>query len=514
MRVALVSPDKHLGGMVSSGLGWTDSKDEKAIGGLAREFHHRIWKHYRQPDAWIRGNRASYAEHVHAQPGKTIDDKQEVMWTFEPHIAEKVFEEWLAETDVEVHRDEWLDRDHGVGTADQRIHTIRMLSGATYVANVFIDGTYEGDLMAAAGVTYRVGRDSAQEFNEPINGIYFTAPDETYSTSRIYVGVSPYRIPNDPASGFLVGVEGEMSPDERKGDGDTRLQSFNYRLCLTTAPENRVPIKRPANYDEANYELLLRLYENGHPSAFSAQEMPNRKTDSNNSGPVSLDYVGGNFSIAEGWNYSEAGYEQRRQIVRAHVDYVQGVLWTAMNHPRIAEKDRRNWSRYGLAKDEFTDNGHWPHQLYVREARRMCGVSVMTQHHVDRRAGYEVADSIGLGSYSLDSHKVRRVVIDGQIHAEGGFYFFRDGAYPISYGSIVPKRDEVQNLLVPVTLSATHVAFGSIRMEPTYMILGQSAGTAAVLATKAQCAVQDVPYAQLSAQLLADAQVLAPASRG
>jgi hypothetical protein len=292
-----------------------------------------------------------------------------------------------------------------------------------------------------------------------------------------------------------------------------RLQSFNYRLCLTTVPENHVPIERPANYDEADYELLLRAYENGHPSVFSIDEMPNGKTDSNSGGGMSFDFVGGNFSIAGGWNYSEAGYEQRRQILRAHVGYMQGVLWTIMNHPRISETDRQKWLRYGLAKDEFTDNGHWPYQLYVREARRMCGVSVMTQHHVDRRDGYEVTDSIGLGSYSIDSHTIRRVVIDGNIHGEGGFYFYRDQPYPISYGSIVPGHKDVQNLLVPVTLSATHVAFGSIRMEPTYMILGQSAGTAAALAAQTQCAVQDISYAQLSSQLRADAQVLAPVSR-
>ena len=517
MKTALVSPDAYLGGMTSSGLGWTDSKDGKAIGGLAREFYHRIWQHYRNPAAWTRTDRAEYGKRVIAQPGTTVDDREQVMWTFEPRVAEAVLHRWIASTTVSVYRDEWLNREHGVTVADGRITQIRTLSGRTYAAKAFIDATYEGDLMAAAGVTYRIGRDPAAEHDEPLNGIRFEKPDAKYYKDKAYDGISPYVVAGDPTSGFIAGVEGEMPSDEQEGEGDTRLQSFNFRLCLTAEPEIRVPIERPPSYDEKDYELLLRLYEAGHPSGFSTQEMPNGKTDSNDFGVMSLDYVGGNFSIAEGWSYSEASYDERRRIVQAHRDYQQGLLWTIMNHPRVSEKDREKWSRYGLAKDEFVDNGHWPRQLYVREARRMIGTHTITQHHVQKKAGYQVHDSIGQGSYSLDSHVVRRLVIDGQIRNEGGFYVYWDRPYPISYGSIVPRREEVQNLLVPVTLSATHAAFGSIRMEPTYMILGQSAATAAALAVQKGVAVQDVPYDDLRRRLLADGQVLgtsAPAAEG
>lgn len=508
LSVALVSPDTHLGGLTSSGLGWTDSKNGDAIGGLAREFYHRIWKYYTNPAAWTRVTREEYARRVFAQPGTTVDDQRQVMWTFEPHVAERVFDQWLAETNVDVHRDEWLDRASGVDVADQRIQRIRTLSGRTYEARVFIDATYEGDLMAAAGVTYRVGRDSAAEFGESLNGIYFERPDARYYKDKAYEGISPYIVPGDPSSGFIAGVEGEMPSHEKPGDADKRLQSFNYRLCLTADESNRTPITRPDNYDEADYELLLRLYEAGHPSGFSTQEMPNLKTDSNDQGIMSFDFVGGNFDIEAGWVYSEMSYADRRKVAQAHRDYQMGLLWTIMNHPRVPEDARRKWSRYGLAADEFQDNGNWPRQMYVREARRMVGVMMMTQHHVERRSGYGIDDSIGQGSYSLDSHVVRRVVIDGVIRNEGGFYYYWDKPYPISYRAIVPRRDEIQNLLVPVTLSATHVAFGSLRMEPTYMILGHSAATAAAVAIERNVTVQDVPYDALRTRLIEQGQVL------
>lgn len=511
LRTALVSPDKHLGGMVSSGLGWVDSKDGRAVGGLAREFHKRVWRHYRKPESWTRSNRDEYQARVHAQPGPTIDDKEEVMWTFEPHVAEQIFDDWLAETKVTVFRDEWLDRSpNGVSVEEGRIIGFHTLSGRRFEGAMFIDATYEGDLMAAAGVTYRVGRDAASEFNESLNGLYFKKPGMMYADGAIksYANVDPYVVPGDPESGLIKGIEGPLKPEENLGDPDGRLQSFNLRLCLTNDPSNRVAITPPPNYKESDYELLLRVYEGGTECGFSTQEMPNAKTDSNNHGSFSLDYVGGNYSVAEGWNYSEASYEHRARILQDHQDYTRGLLWTIMNNPRIPAEDRAKWSTWGLCADEFTDNDHWPHQVYVREARRMWGTTIMTQHHVQCVPGYEIADSIGLGSYSLDSHNIRRVIVEGKIRAEGGFYLFSKQVYPISYGAIIPKRGEVTNLLVPVTVSATHAAFGSIRMEPTYMILGQSAATAAALALRGKTSVQDVPYAELAERLSADGQVL------
>ena len=508
LRTALVSPDRHLGGMTSGGLGWTDSKNGAAIGGLARQFFHRVWQYYQQPETWSRSERADYAWRMIAQPGRAVDDEREVMWTFEPHAAEAVFDRWLAESGVDVFRDEWLDREAGVSVRDGRIETIRTLSGRTFAGRMFIDATYEGDLMAAAGVSHRIGRDAASEFNERLNGIRFEQPGARYFKDDAFVGIDPYVNPGEAGSGFIVGVEGELPAEERFGERDSRLQSFNYRLCLTTEPDNRIPIERPTDYHEADYELLLRLYEAGHRSGFTTHELPNRKTDSNSLGVMSFDFVGGNQSIVQDWNYTEASYEVRRRIAAAHRDYQLGLLWTIMNHPRVPEEERRKWSRYGLTADEFRDTENWPHQLYVREARRLQGLATMTQHHVQMKPGFEVTDSIGLGSYSLDSHDVRRLVIDGQIRSEGGFYEYWDKPYPIAYGSIVPRRGEVQNLLVPVTLSATHAAFGSIRMEPTYMILGQSAATAAGLAISEGLAVQEVPYALLRERLATDGQML------
>lgn len=503
LRTLLLSPDDNLGGLTSNGLGWTDSKDEKAIGGLSREFFHRIWQHYRDPAAWTRTRRDEYAARVHAQPGKTIDDDQQVMWTFEPHVAERTFERMLAETRVTVLRNQWLDRSPGgVEVKAGRLTAIRMLSGQVFRGLMFIDATYEGDLMAAAGVTHRIGRDSNTEFGETLNGIFFKTPGMRYDSTDKWAAIDPYVIPGDPASGFVAGVEGELPPHEKLGDADHRLQSFNYRLCMTDDPANRIPITQPPGYDERQYELMFRAFEAGHESGFSLQEMPNAKTDSNNTGMMSFDFIGGSAG------YSDGSYEQRRQIAANHQAYQRGLLWTLMNHPRVPEAKRKEFSRWGLAADEFTDNGGWPKQLYVREARRMMGEMVMTEHHVKMAPGYEIPDSIGQGSYSLDSHGMRRVVVDGKIKIEGGFYIWHDRPYPISYRSIIPKRGEVENLLVPVTLSATHAAFGSIRMEPTYMILGHSAAIAAGLAIRDRTSVQDVKYESLRQLLLDQKQVL------
>jgi hypothetical protein len=503
LRTILVSPDDNLGGLTSNGLGWTDSKDEKAIGGLSREFFHRIWKHYREPAAWTRTNRDEYAARVHAQPGKTIDDDKQVMWTFEPKVAEQVFDQMLAETKVTVLRDEWLDRSSGgVEVSNGRIAAIRMLSGKVIRGAMFIDATYEGDLMAAAGVTHRIGRDANAEFGETLNGIFFKTPGMTYNSNDKWAAIDPYVVPGDPKSGFVAGIEGELPAGQKLGDADDRLQSFNYRLCMSAVPENRIAIDKPAGYDEKQYELMLRAYEAGHDSGFSTQEMPNGKTDSNNTGMVSFDFIGGSAG------YSEGSYEQRKQITANHQAYQRGLLWTLMNHPRVPEAKRREWAKWGLAADEFTDNGGWPKQIYVREARRMVGEMVMTEHHVKLAAGYAIDDSIGQGSYSLDSHGIRRVVVNGKILVEGGFYVWHDKPYPISYRAIVPKRNEIQNLLVPVTLSATHAAFGSIRMEPTYMILGHSAAVAASLAIRGKTSVQDVQYERLKRELIEQKQVL------
>ncbi len=509
--VAIVCPEHHLGGLTTSGLGWTDSKNGKAIGGLAREFYHRVWQYYSQPEKWSRQTRASYLEqNIQAQPGLAMDDAHQVMWTFEPHAAEQVMEEWLAAEKVAVFRGEWLDREKGVVKRGNQIAALVMKSGKRFKAKMFIDASYEGDLMAASGVQYRVGRDSAQEWDEPLNGIRFMQKglDTSYADDE-YHGVDPFVTPGSPQSGLIAGIEGVFTDMASLGHADPkRLQSFNYRLCLTTNPQNQVPFSKPAGYDDHLYELLFRLLANGAASGFTTQAMPNKKIDANSHGPMGGDFIGGSFSAAEGWTYSELDYEHRRQVIAAHRDYQEGLLWTLQHHERVPVKSRQSLA-WGLSKDEFADNGNWPYQLYVREARRMIGCQTVTQHHVQQKPGYEVSDSIGMGSYSLDSHTVRRVLVDGKIRNEGSFYVWEDKAYPLPLGSLLPKKHEVANLIVPVTLSATHAAFGSIRMEPTYMILGQSAATIAVLALQRGIAAQDVSYSDLAKQLTADKQVLA-----
>lgn len=509
--VALVCPETHLGGLTTSGLGWTDSKNGDALGGLAREFYHRVWRHYQQPGAWTRQTRQSYLDQkVRAQPGSALEDPKQVMWTFEPHAAERVIEEWIKSENITVFRNEWLDRAGGVAKRDNRIEAITTLSGKRFEGRMFIDAGYEGDLMAAADVACRVGRDSAREWGEPLNAIRFPVEgvDRHFHPSD-YEGVDPYVVPGNGESGLIAGIEAEVD-SVALGEADQRLQSFNYRLCLTTEPDNRAPFAQPQGYDERRYELLFRLFAAGKPSSFSVEAMPNRKTDSNNRGRMSGDFIGGNYSVDERWNYSDAAYEQRARIVAAHRAYQQGLLWTLQNHERVPADVRDTLAPWGLARDEFVDNNHWPYQLYVREARRLIGQTIVTQHHVQQQPGYAVSDSIGLGSYSLDSHVVRRVVVDGKIRDEGGFYVWESRPYPLPAGCIVPRAGDATNLLVPVTLSATHAAFGSIRMEPTYMILGQSAATLAALALQNNTAVQNVNYNELAERLRADGQILDP----
>lgn len=473
--VILVGPDKHLGGLTSGGLGATDIGNKVAIGGLSREFYRRMGEYYGEPEKW----------------------------TFEPHAAEQVFEDLISENQIEVRRDEWLDRTPGKGVEMEgdRIASITMLSGRTIRGRMFIDATYEGDLMAAAGVSYTVGREANSLYGETLNGVQvgqaryhqFDAP------------VDPYVRPGDPSSGLLAGIMAG-SPGE-DGTGDKRVQAYCFRMCLTDSTENSVPLPKPVGYDSTRYELLLRTIlagANKHWAGFfTTDRMPNRKTDSNNAGPVSTDNIGMNY------DYAEASYAERRRIFEEHERYQKGFMWFLSNDPRVPEELRATVGRWGLPKDEFVDNGHWPHQLYVREARRMVGSYVMTQNDCEGKTG--ITNSIGMGAYTMDSHHVQRYVDDeGHVRNEGDVQVGGFGPYPIAYGAIVPKRGEAGNLLVPVGLSASHIAYGSIRMEPVFMVLGQSAATAAVLAMDAGVAVQDVDYARLRERLLADRQVLEP----
>lgn len=494
----IVCPDKHLGGLTSGGLGWTDSGNKDAIGGISREFYHRVWAHYQQDDAWRWQRKSEFGNRNQSPPGKAGDGA--TMWVFEPHVAEAIFEAMIAEHDIPVRRDQWLDRTPGAGVRldGRRITSIRMISGDTFQGKMFVDATYEGDLLAAAGVDFHVGREANSVYDETWNGIQVGVLHHSHWFAK---PVDPYVNPGDPSSGLLPRISGD--PPGTKGEGDHRVQAYCFRMCLTNVDENRIPFPKPPGYDASQYELLLRVFDSGWRQMFKKFDpMPNHKTDTNNHGPFSTDNIGMNY------DYPEASYERRKEIVQEHEVYQKGLMYFMANDPRVPQDVRTAMSKWGLARDEFRDNGGWPHQIYVREARRMIGHYVMTEHDcLDRK---ETPDSVGMGSYTLDSHNVQRYVKpDGYVQNEGDIGVKTPRPYKIAYGSIVPKKSQCTNLMVPVCVSSSHIAFGSIRMEPVFMILGQSAATAACMSIDKQIAVQDLPYVELKQRLLADKQVLA-----
>ena len=489
--VALIEPGKHLGGMTSGGLGFVDVGKTETIGGLACEYFHDVWSHYQQDSAWKREKKHSIKEqHAPLAPG------DETMWIVEPSVAEQLFNKMAREAKVTVIRGEHLDRKSGVEKEGTRIVRIKMESGRSFRSKMFIDATYEGDLMAAAGVSYMIGREPNSRYHETLNGIW------KRTDGVVLLKVDPYKTKGDPKSGLLPRIHPDLGG--AAGEGDAGVQAYNFRMCLTDLAENRVPIEKPANYDEGDYELIFRVIEAGQPKEefLKTDRLPNRKTDTNNCKFVSTDLVG------MSWGYAEADYATRERIARQHEDWQRGLLWTLQNHPRVPEEYRKYFSPWGLAKDEFAGTDHWPFQLYIREARRMIGDVVVTENTA---LGKEIApDPVGIGSYHMDSHAVKYwATPEGYLSSDGGMFANVPAPFGISYRAIVPKRGECENLLVPVCASATHAAYGSMRMEPVFMVLGQSAATAASLAIEQGVAVQDVPYEALSKRLLADKQILA-----
>jgi len=515
--VVVVSPETRLGGLTTGGLGQTDFTSKEAFGGIAREFYAGIADYYRDERNWTRQKSTDYKPDGQCRGSRGKD----TMWTFEPHAALAVIEGWVTRDGLTVVRGERLDRGKGgVLTAKRRITEIRTLSGRSFRGKMFVDATYEGDLMAAAGVEYAVGREPNSTYGETANG---NQPKSLGANNHQFVeGVDAHVVRGDPKSGLLPGVE-PYDPAARAGDGDRRVQAYCFRMCLTDVPENRIPFAKPAGYDECAYELLFRNYERAVELGHSVCEpggavgmpwinsaMPNRKTDTNNRTAVSTDFVGGN------WDWAEASYEERERILQAHLAWQKGLMWTLANHPRVPERVRREVSRWGTCKDEFQDGlgDGWQRQLYVREARRLVGEYVMTEANC--RGTVVAKRPVALAAYGMDSHHVRRVATaEGFVRNEGNVEDYamaypgrRNRPYPIDYGALVPKRGRCENLLVPVCVSASHIAFGSIRMEPTFFALGQVAGTAAAQAIDAGCAVQDLPYGPLAARLFADKQKL------
>jgi len=493
--VVLIEPSRRLGGLSSGGLGQTDIGNKAAIGGLARRFYQAVREHYNDPAAWKWQRRDQYMDSGQTRTAAGED----TMWTFEPSVALKVFEAWVKDRRIEVVYGERLERPAGVALTRSipwRILSIRMESGRTFRGRMFIDATYEGDLMAAARVSYTIGREAGSVYGETLNGVQ-TGQGRHH---QFVAGVDPYVQKGNPASGLLPFIDPAGPGVEHAGD--RRVQAYCFRMCLTDHPDNRIAFHKPDGYDPLWYELLLRNFEAGEAGMpWINSSMPNRKTDTNNRTGFSTDFIGQNYE------YPEATYAQREQIVARHRLYQQGLMWTLANHPRVPEHIRREVARWGMCRDEFTEGEGWQDQLYVREARRMVSDYVMTQHHCQGRQRAD--DPVGLAAYGMDSHHVQRYVdASGHVRNEGDVEVGGFSPYPISYRSIVPKANECANLLVPVCLSASHIAYGSIRMEPVFMVLGQSAATAAAHAIDEGVPVQRVDGDKLRRRLLSDRQIL------
>lgn len=478
LSVLLVEPGRHLGGLSSGGLGRTDTGNEAAITGLSQEFYIRLGHYYSQ---------------------------EEPAYRFEPHVAELIFKRYIDEAEVEVL---FSRRMQSVKVNGSRIKSVLLEYAGpgqqeqiSISAKSFIDASYEGDLMAMAGVSYTVGRENNSTYNELYNGVVPGRLAGNYGkavrTREWSVDVDPYVVPGKPSSGLLPEVNG--IGHETLGTGDSKVQAYCFRLCLTQNKKNQVPLSEPEGYDPFRYELMARLQKlepwETLRNGFIISPMPNGKTDINNYGLVgfSSNYVGKNFE------YPDADYSRRKKIWKEHKKYQQGLLWFLATDDRIPAHIRKEMNSWGYCRDEFMDTGGWPHQLYIREARRMVSDFVMTEHECV--GNKPVNDGIAMGAYALDSHVVQRVVVDGHVENEGNISIHGFDPYFIAYGSIIPKKDEITNLTVPVCVSSSHAAYGSIRMEPVFMGLGQAAGVAAYLAVKYDQSVQDINVKEIQKEL-------------
>jgi hypothetical protein len=481
LSVLLVEPGRHLGGMSSGGLGATDTYGkENVITGLAREFYYRVGKYY---------------------------GKEKPLYRFEPKVAELTFNQYVNEANVDVFYSRRIRSARG---RQGRIQQIVLESShgdnqqMIVEGRTFIDASYEGDLLARAGVSYTIGRESNSQYNEKYNGVVLSRVDGPYNgpvvrTSEFPVAIDPYVIPGKPSSGLLPEINGIGHLPT--GTGDKSVQSYCFRLCLTQVKENQIPLTSPAQYDPGRYELLARLLTKkawtqlGFGNGFNISPMPNGKTDWNNYG---LAGMSSNYTGKSG-DYPDADYSLRKKIWDDHINYQKGLMWFIATDERVPAHLRQEMNSWGFCRDEFLDTGGWPHQLYIREARRMVGEFVMTEHEcVGHRP---VADGIAYGAYALDGHTCQRVVVDNKVENEGNYYITGFDPYLISYRSLVPKRSQITNLLVPVCLSSSHAAFGSIRMEPVFMALGQVSAIAAYLSMQQKLPVQDVSAEEIRRHL-------------
>lgn len=482
----VLNPGTHAGGMTTGGLGWTDIGNKHVIGGASRQFYRDLGKLYGAEETWC----------------------------FTPTAAMTVMRHMIEDARFDVRHKQFLDRAVVEGG---KIREIVLLGGMRVRARMFIDATYEGDLMAAAGVPFTVGREANATYNETLNGA------QVRQWHQFSHRVDPYIRAGDASSGLLPNVIAD-DMTQRLGQGDRKVQAYNFRVCMTNAPDLRIAWQKPASFDPRLYVLATRWFNSDMdasndplpagrdpltPRKFDVfpQRLPGGfgKTDTNNFGPVSSDFIGAN------WDWPEANYERREQLFQAHVSYQQGLYWHLANDPAIPQKHRDAHAHWGLPRDEFEDTGHWPHQLYVREARRMVSDLVITEHVCLGRESCD--DAVGMGAYNMDSHNCCRFVHDGRVVNDGDVQVKLPGPYPISYRAIVPPRGACGNLFVPVCLSATHIAYGSARMEPVFMILGESAAIAADVCLRETAAVQNLQYSGLRDELLAASQVLSSEAR-
>jgi FAD dependent oxidoreductase len=476
--VVLVAPEKHVGGLAVEGLGGGDVnnhwfQNDVAIGGLSREFYLRLGRKYGASGP---------------------------VYRYESHVAEEVFEDLLRESKVSVSRGRRLREPLRTSVewapGAKALRAIITESGERFEGKVFIDATLEGDLLAAAGVETTSGREANSKYGETKNGIRANT-----THAQFQVRVDPYKTPGDPRSGLIPTIQDE--PLGVPGAGDTNIQAFCFRLCLTRDPANRIPFQKPEGFDRSQYEIYFRYVRAGGKLWTPSANLPNGKTDLGSWHDLSANLYGMNREWPNG------DYKTRERIYQQHRQFTQGLLWLLANDPEIPAALRAEWSQWGLTRDEFTDNGGWPRQLYVRDARRMVSDYVITEHHTRRINPTPVADPIAVAFWPTDTHSVRRIVRDGAAYNEG--FVFDDnnwGPFGISYRSLVPRRAEATNLITPTCPSSSHVAYGAIRLEQTFLSLGQAAATAAVLAVSRGAAVQDVPYTELSQRLLSEGQIL------
>ena len=475
LKVALLEPGRHVGGMVSGGLSHTDVGRREVIGGAALEFYWRAGLHYGLPQYL-----------------------QDIAWYVEPKAAEAIFRQMLDEAGVTVLYGRRLREKDGVQKQGARLAAVTMEDGERFAAKVFADATYEGDLMAQSGVTFTWGRESSAQYGESLAGVRGETPKHQF-----LIDISPY------GANHKLLPEISEAPAGEPGAADRKVQAYNFRMIFSHDPANQTPYPKPAHYDPARFELAARLFSGmekklGRPlrmgEVLSIGPIPNEKADINNNGPFSTDYIG------KSWDYPNAGYQRRAAIWRDHEEYTKEYMWFLSHDPRVAPPLRKEVNTWGLAKDEFTDNGNFPNQLYIREARRMIGEYVMTQR--DIQTDLAKPDPIGMGSYNSDSHNVERVINrEGFVRNEGDMQVAVE-PYQIPYRVMLPKKPEAENLLVPVCFSASHVAYSTLRMEPQYMIIGQAAGVAAAMAIRTNRAVQEIDTAALTRTLLEQGAIL------